>query len=142
MNRILTVILLLNLTCGLAQDATSNKDLRKQYELFVLKCFEAKRIVEYKMISSLSGQYNFQVIEDGKVKKQKKLSFADAQLLDEKFVDKFISFKYLMKANLKDVCKDAFYLNLRGEELVICQSETEKNKEMNEFTKSLKNMFL
>lgn len=124
-----------------AQEATKNNDLRKQYVLFHIKDMSEKNTIEYKMNSSNGSQFNFVLIEKDKVIKKKKMSFKEAQALDEKFVDKFITFKYLMKSEDLKKCNNSFYLNLRGEELTICKDEKKKNQEMHTFLQKLKTVF-
>lgn len=123
---------------GYGQTATKNNDLRKRYNLFLIKDMQGRKTFVYKMNSSNNGQFNFIQEEENKIIGQKKVNSADAQKLDDLFVDKFISFKYLMNKKNEKECKESFYLNLRGEELSICNTEKEKIKEVKKLLEKLK----
>lgn len=126
---------------ALAQQKTSNNDLRKFYNLFQIKDLKSKQAIEYKMNTSGKGQFNLELLNKAKVVQKSKVNSKQAQTLDEQFVDKFISFKYLMNPTPDKGCKDQFYLNLRGEELVICENEKDKIKQLNAFLEQLKVLF-
>lgn len=125
-----------------SQEPTKNNDLRKPYNLFYLQDLQEKKKLTYKMNSTQIGQFNFTIEVDDKVVNNKKLTSIEAQKFDDLFVDKFISFKYLMKVKEEVSCKKSFYLNLRGEELTICQSEDEKLQEIKVLLKKMKSLFL
>ena len=123
------------------QEATKNNDLRKHFNLFLIKDMQSKEQITYKMSSSKSGQFNFTMESGQNILNKKKINSVDAQKMDDLFVDKFISFKYLMKEKSKKKCPELFYLNLRGEELIICKDEREKIVEMKALIEKMKVVF-
>lgn len=94
--------------------------------------------MEYRVNSSGRGQFNLEVLNKQKVTHKLKMDSKQASMLDEQFVDKFISFKYFMRPTSRKKCKDRYYLSLRGEEFVICETEKDKIKELNVFLEKLK----
>lgn len=128
---------------SLSQEASSNNDLRASRSIFFIKEFSKNtNLAEYKLLSSVSGQFNFEILNKGEIISTKKVDTESAHNLDELFVDQFISFKYLMKNSPQKKCQKKFYLNLRGEDQIICDSENDKIKKIENFIAQLKKKFL
>lgn len=132
--------LLLFSTQILAQVPTpsaSNNDLRSQNLIFSLK--EKNR--EWKLESSVAGQYNLVELKGKEVIKVWKVDPQSAEKLDADFADKFIAIKYEMKVSKNKKCKAGFSLSMRGELEKVCHEEKEKMSLLNDFMKRLKKQF-
>lgn len=139
--RIVYIFILFGLTLrvALCQEATKNNDLRKEYTLFKIKDVQNnQKSREFRLSSSVSGAYNLTILEDENVSKKKKIDSKYAQSIDEKFVDHFITLKYLMKSQEVKKCIEAYNLNLRGEQLVICSTESKKLAKLEGYLSELK----
>lgn len=142
MNKYSFGVLLILLSFSIyGQDKSSNNDLRIKKEIFTIQEFEGKHIKLYRLESSINGQFNILIKRKKKILSNKKVDTEDAQKIDEDFVDKFISMKYIMKSRKGESCKNAFHLSLRGEGQMICQDEKEKIMKIKTFLANLKNNF-
>lgn len=141
----LGLILLVSLNISTAvfgQEKSSNNDLRVKRAIFQIRETSKKKgETYYKLLTTINGQFNFEITKDKKVESSRKVDSSDAIKIDDKFVDSFISFKYLMKENPQKKCIEKYYLNLRGEDQVICQNEDEKIKKLEQFIGELRNKF-
>lgn len=126
--------------CAFAQDKTENTDLRAKKEIFSIKEL-GKNFEHYTLESSISGQFNISILKKEKLIDTKKIDTKFARSMDDEFVDKFISMKYIMKKQRKKDCKDTFLLSLRGEIQKICSSEKEKIDVLRVFIEKFKNHF-
>ena len=107
-----------------AEDRAANHDLRNDRAIF--KILKVSKKLTYSLKSSSSGQFNYQMIKGKKIVKSQKVDPVDAQVMDDQFVDKFITFKYMMKSREGAKCNHVYKLNLRTEELTICAGEKAK----------------
>jgi hypothetical protein len=137
------LFIICSLTVNLnAQEKSSNSDLRVKRSIFYIKVMSDKeKGTHYKLLTTVGGQFNFEITKDNKVISSFKVANVDAVAIDELFVDNFISFKYLMKTKAKSKCSEKYYLNLRGEDQVICQKEDVKIKKLEQFISELKSKF-
>ncbi len=126
---------------GFKAPKSNNNDLRIKKEIFVIKEFSEKSSIIYKLETSITGQYNIEISRKNKILSNRKVDTEDAQKMDDQFVDRFISFKYIMKEREAKKCKNQFFLSLRGEEQIICSDEEDKVNKMKAFIDILKNQF-
>ncbi|MCT4642014.1 MAG: hypothetical protein N4A33_06910 [Bacteriovoracaceae bacterium] len=113
---VLSFICSFSLIC---QDKISNKDLRGVQSILKISANN----IELKIEKTLSDEYFFIKNNRSKIKLAKKDFFA----FDELFTKNFIDMKYMMSAKPKK-CNAYGILYMRGEELIICSSESEKRK--------------
>lgn len=139
--KLLSLVLSIFCFFGFKTKKSSNNDLRGKKEIFSIKEVSKKRVTIYSLESSISGQYNIAITEKGKTISNKKVDTSDAQKMDDEFVDRFISFKYLMKARSQKKCQDSYFLSLRGEKQTICSDEKDKIDKIRVFINTLKNHF-
>jgi hypothetical protein len=123
------------------QEKSSNNDLRIKKEIFSIKEFSSKGHILYQLEASITGQFNILITHKKTIVSNKKVDTTYAQKIDDEFVDRFISFKYMMKARSTEKCKDSFFLSLRGEGQMICTDEKVKIEKIKVFIKNLKNKF-
>ncbi|MFT6632043.1 MAG: hypothetical protein ACJAS4_002005 [Bacteriovoracaceae bacterium] len=137
------LVLFIIFTSGLAfsQEKSNNNDLRIKREIFSIKEFSGKNHILYKLESSITGQFNILISKKNKIVSNKKVDTSEAQKMDDEFVDRFISFKYMMKARSKKKCQNSFFLSLRGEGQQICADEKAKIEKIKAFINTLKNKF-
>ncbi|MEE2671540.1 MAG: hypothetical protein VYA54_07510 [Bdellovibrionota bacterium] len=117
--------------------SASNNDLRSNNLIFSLK----DKAREWKLESSVAGQYHLVEMKGKKIIKVWKVDPKSAEELDTDFADKFLAIKYEMKVSKNKKCKAGFNLSMRGELEKVCDEEKEKMSLLNDFMKRLKKQF-
>ncbi len=142
MTKILTFVIFLTLSLlAMSQEKSDNNDLRGQKRIFSISEKINKSNIIYEMVSSSSGQFNFQIQKKNKVDKSVKVSGDEVRRVDDNFVDKFITLKYMMGKSSEKNCKKAYSLSLRGEKQKICTHEKEKIDMVKKIIRNLKESF-
>ena len=100
----LTLNFLLLSTLSFAQltpKKIENNDLRGKKEIFSIRFFE-KETVNYLNISKTQmGEFHLEQSVGKLLKKRVKIDSDNAQKIDDQFVDKFITMKYMMEKKYK-----------------------------------------
>ncbi|MBT4792471.1 MAG: hypothetical protein HON90_12945 [Halobacteriovoraceae bacterium] len=134
MKIIILLVCVLYVTFGFSQEVnTQNNDLRVKREIFTVKDLLHDKKIIYKLETSMSGQFTVVIEENKKIVKVKKVGTQQAQKMDDIFVDRYISLKYMMDSSNRKKCKSYYQLSLRGELLSVCEAEKEKIKIVKEF---------
>ena len=112
----------------------SNLDLRGAKPLLLIETHGGKERIELER--SQSGDYYLSAkSKDGSQKN--KISRPKAEGLDQRFSALFLKLQYEMPEDEKG-CKQHWKLVLRGEELLVCNKNEQKNQEINPLFSELK----
>ena len=117
---------------------TKNSDLRSVREILSIKYPENKTFEKLYVSTTSGGQFHLQHQVNDKIVKSIKIDSANAQSIDDQFVDKFITMKYMMEKKYKDKCSDYLFLIMRGEELKVCVKDSQRVSIVGELIKLLK----
>ncbi|MBD65517.1 MAG: hypothetical protein CME62_09940 [Halobacteriovoraceae bacterium] len=146
MLRILSIIFLsfvsLSAFAQVTPKATDTKDLRTENEMFSILFMDDKEKNTIVFSSDSLGSYHLNHSVNSKLVKRKKVPTQTAQKIDENFVDKFITMKYMMDTKVIDDCKSKTTLSMRGEKFSICPKDTERTNVVSELLKSLKQVLI
>ncbi len=112
----------------------SNNDLRGAKPLWLIESYGGKDRIELER--SQSGDYFLNAkSKDGSQKN--KISRPKAEDLDQRFSALFLKLQYEMPQDQKG-CREHWKLILRGEELLVCNKNEQKNQEINPLFSELK----
>lgn len=109
-----------------------NNDLRGTKEIISISFSGDKKNLRYFINKSSMGDYQLSQSENNKTLKSIKLGSDEGQTLDDSFVDKFVTMKYMMEGNLKEKCEKSFDLSMRGEDLKVCSEDAPRMAIVNE----------
>ena len=119
-----------------------NNDLRGKKEIFSIKFIENKMNQHFFISKSQMGQFHIEQSQDKKIKKRIKIDSENAQKIDDDFVDKFITMKYMMSKKYEKKCEQTYTLNMRGEDLKVCKTDISRMSIVSELIKLFKSKLI
>lgn len=117
---------------------TDTTDLRTHKSVFEIIFTENKQKNFIQFKSNAQGNYHLHHLVGTKLISSKKLTSENAQKIDEEFVDKFITMKYMMGESDIKKCDTSIELKMRGEDFEVCQKDKKRNDLVKEFIKKMK----
>jgi len=115
-----------------------NNDLRGKKEILSIQFLENKTHFQFLIVQSEMGQFHLEQTEDKKLQKSVKMDTESAQKIDDQFVDKFITMKYMMEKKFEKKCIETYTLFMRGEDLKVCKADTSRMSMVGEIIKLFK----